>query len=793
MLKTPGRSRLFFFYNLVLVLLAPVAVPYWLLRSRAKGQSWRDLAERLGYLGGLTNQTAADSIWLHAVSVGEVLSAAPVLRRLRERFPASPLYVSTSTAAGRKLAEQKLAGPVDAVFGAPLEFPWCVARVFRALRPRLLIVFETEIWPNYFFQAKRFGAKALLLNGRMSDRSAPRYGRLRRFFGPVLRQADAILTQSEADRQRFLAAGASPGKTRVGGNVKYDFALPKAGVADDLAAFFKNAAPGSVVVAGSTREGEEELLARSFRETAAGRRSALFVVAPRHPQRFDEAALTFDGLPVIRRSKLDAAPPPELPAVLLLDTLGELAGLYPLADVVFIGGSLNGWGGHNVLEPALAKRPVIVGPAMQNFRQIADDLIAAGGLLQVGSIEELTAALQRLLDNPEERKTIGENAFRLARSKRGAAARGAEEAERLFNRAFPRSPPRLGRQLALRIPAMLWSLASRLRLYCYASGILKRRRLPAPVLSIGNLTAGGTGKTPAAAWLVERLAEANIKAAVLTRGYGRDRPAAMRIVRPGGKIDPRTMGDEPALLAARFRRTAPNAVIGVGADRFAVGSRLPAEAGAFVLDDGFQHLRLARDLDILLIDASHPLLGDCLLPLGRLREPLSGLRRADVILFTRTEPERDYGALLGAIRRWNASAPVFHSRTTAAHLVRMEDRRQIPLDRLRGERILAFCGLGNPDAFRRQLTALQYDLAAWRVFPDHHRYTAADIKRLATDAVSVRADAWVTTGKDIMNFEAPRGFAQPLYSLEIEFRVDESARLAALVMQALQRRQSAGR
>ncbi len=358
MLKTPGRPRLFFFfYNLVLTLLAPVAVPYWLLRSRAKGQPRRGLHEKLGYLGGLTNQTPADSIWLHAVSVGEVLSAVPLLRRLRERFPASPLYVSASTAAGRKLAGQKLAGLADAVFAAPLEFPWCVARAFRALRPRLLIVFETEIWPNYFLQAERFGAEALLLNGRMSDRSAPRYARLRRFFGPVLRRAGAILTQSETDRQRFLAAGAPPERTRVGGNVKYDFDPPEAGVAADLQAFFHNAAPDPVVVAGSTREGEEALLAQAFRAAAAVHRRALFVVAPRHPQRFDEAATAFDGLPLVRRSKLDAAAPLDLPAVLLLDTLGELAGLYSFADVVFMGGSLNGWGGHNVLEPALAKRP----------------------------------------------------------------------------------------------------------------------------------------------------------------------------------------------------------------------------------------------------------------------------------------------------------------------------------------------------------------------------------------------------------------------------------------------------
>lgn len=784
-----------FFYNLALTLLAPAALPWWLLRSRAKGQPWSSLPERLGRLGALTNPTPRGSIWLHAVSVGEILSAQPLLRLLRERFPATPLYVSASTAAGRQLAEQKLGAAADAVFAAPLEFPWCVARVFRALRPGLLIVLETEIWPNYFLQAERFGAQTLLLNARMSDRSAPRYARLRRFFGPVLRRAGAVLAQSETDRQRFLAAGAPPARTRVGGNLKYDFTAPQAALADDLAAFLRNAAPDPLIVAGSTREGEEALLAAAFHQAAAGRPRALFIVAPRHPQRCADAARALDGLPLVRRSQIDPAAPPALPAVLLLDTLGELAALYPLADVVFMGGSLNGWGGHNVLEPAPAKRPVIVGPAMHNFRQIADDLLAAGGLLQVASAAELPAALLRLLDDPAERRAIGENAFRLARSKRGAAARGADEAAKLFRRALPRRPPPLARRLALELPALLWNAASRLRLYAYASGLRQPRRLNAPVLSIGNLTAGGTGKTPAAAWLVERLAAAGVRAAVLTRGYGRDRPRAMHVLRPndGGKIDPRAVGDEPALLAARFRRTAPRAVIGVGADRFAVGRRLEAEGApdVFVLDDGFQHLRLARDLDILLIDAAQPLFDACPLPLGRLREPVSGLRRADAVVLTRTEPEGDYTALAAAVRRWNPAAPVFHARAAAAHFVRAQDGAALPLDSLRGKRVLAFCGLGAPAAFRRQLAALGCEIAAWRAFPDHRRYTRADRRGLARAAQAARADALLTTVKDLMNLAPPRSFAPPLYALEIEFRIDEADALLALAVEALRRRRAA--
>ncbi len=773
----------FFLYNVAAILLAPVAVPYWLLRSRAKGQPWRGLSERLGYLGSLSDQTPVDSIWLHAVSVGEVLSVVPVLQQLRRRFPDSSLYVSTSTATGRKLADEKLAGLVEGVFSAPLEFPWCVARVFRTLRPRVLIIAETEIWPNYFFQAKRFGAEVLLINGRMSDRSAPRYRALNWFFKPVLREADAILTQSESDRERFIAAGAPERKTRVGGNLKYDFELPNAALPQDIEFFFRNAAPDKIVVAGSTREGEEALLAQTFRDVASSHRRSLFVVAPRHPQRFDEAERAFDQFPVVRRSMLPTATVPSLPAVLLLDSLGELAALYSHADVVFVGGSLNGWGGHNVLEPAVSGLPVIVGPSMQNFRQITDDLLEVGGLLQVDSADQLSTALKRLLSNPRERATLGENGRQLAASKRGATKTCVDEAEKLFHRALLRRPPTYIRSLALRPFAALWSLASRLHRSMYALGLLARKKLRSPVICVGNLTVGGVGKTPTVAWLVEQLTQANRKPAVLTRGYGRDSAPAIEIVEPGQDIDSRKIGDEPALLARRFRSSAPTTILGIGADRYTVGSAIESKSDSdlFILDDGFQHWSLARDLDIVLIDTTQPLIYENVLPLGRLREPLSGLKRADVILLTRTKPERDYSRLVAGIRRWNKSVPVFRSRTKASHLTSADAQQRFPLEHLRDMPLVAFCGIGNPGAFWQQLSGLNYEVASRTQFKDHHRYTNSDIDRINKVATVAGAAAVVTTAKDLMNIDSAQRFVKPIYALEIELEVDESDELLTIV------------
>lgn len=450
-----------FVYNLLLLVLAPVLLPYWAIRSLVKGHPWASLGESLGRIATPRDTTRDPPIWFHAVSVGEVQASLPLLRRLRDRMPTVPIYVSTGTPTGRKLAEERLAGVASAVFRAPLDLPWCVAKVFANLRPRLLIITETEIWPSLFFQAKRFGVATMIVNGRISDRSAPKYRRLRFAFRDILKCVDLILAQSEEDRDRFIDAGASRTTASVGGNLKYDFD-PDAELSElpaDLRNFIDAASPGLVLVAGSTREGEEAALTPALRRVVARVRRTLLVVAPRHPERFAEAgrALAALGLPVLRRSRLPGRAPPDLPSVLLLDSLGELAGLYRRADLVFVGGSLNGWGGHNVLEPVSFSKAVVVGPYMQNFRDIAAGLRAAGGLVQVHGVDELETALLSLAADAAGRAAIGRRGREFADSQRGATNRAAEEARRLYGRAIPRVPPTAARYAALRIPAALWS------------------------------------------------------------------------------------------------------------------------------------------------------------------------------------------------------------------------------------------------------------------------------------------------------------------------------------------------
>ena len=776
-----------FCYNLLLTLLVPVAIPLWIARSLAKGHSWGSLLEALGKAPLPKDTTAQPPIWFHAVSVGEVQASLPLLRQIRLRLPGVPIYVSTGTPTGRRLADSTLSGIAEATFRAPFELQWCVARVFRRLRPQLLIVAETELWPNYFFEARHRDVPTLVANARMSDRSAPRYRALKFFFRRVLACADLVLAQSEADRQRFVDAGSVPEYTLASGNLKYDFNPSETGraIPADLELWLDQAAPDLLMIAGSTREREESMLAPALRSLADRESGFLAVVAPRHPDRFNEAARTLaaSGLPVVRRSAIKTSEAPRLPMVLLLDSLGELAAVYRHADLVFVGGSLNGWGGHNVLEPVLFGRPVVVGPAMQNFRGITNDLLQVGGLVQVPDPQALARTLVELAADAPQRELIGRKGKERAESLRGASERTADQAATFYAAALTRQPPAPLAAAVLGPIAALWWVSAKLRRAAHEAGFLAGRRLSLPVISVGNLTAGGTGKTPAVAWIVERLAERGCASAVLTRGYRRKGRDRVRLHPSSGSADPLLMGDEPAMLARRFVKTAPKTVFGIGADRYRTGMEVERQEAVrfLVLDDGFQHMRLQRSLNIVLLDSSSPFGNGFCLPLGRLREPVESLRYADVALLTRTLPESTHARLCERIREINPGIQIFRSRMTTRRLIDAGTGDAADLGALRGQRVGVFCGIGNPASFHRQVNDTGAEIVFKRDFKDHYRYTRADLDSLSKAAVTSNAEALVTTAKDAMNLS---GLALPmrLYFLEIELEVDAPERLVELVL-----------
>jgi 3-deoxy-D-manno-octulosonic-acid transferase len=397
-LRRINATRLIYFlYQLIEILLSPLVLLYLLYRGFKDRRYWNRLSERFGFLPASFDSTQGGSIWLHAVSVGEIMSSLELVKRLKAEHPSVPVFVSTATLAGRETAEQKLAPIVDGVFFAPLDYRSVVRRVLRTLRPALVVILETEIWPNIYRESKRAGAALLVANGRISNRALPRYVNWRWFFRHVLCWPDAILTQSDEDARRYVLAGAPAGKVRAAGNLKYDFAPPASGINREIATFLDSAKPVQVWIAASTMApaavgdvDEDDAVIETFQKIA--RPGLLLILVPRKPERFDIVAAKLEkaNVPFVRRTALRPLP---LPGVLLLDSIGELAALYACADVVFMGGTLAARGGHNILEPAYFGKPVITGPHMENFAEITREFEQRGALKRVRTTAELATAV----------------------------------------------------------------------------------------------------------------------------------------------------------------------------------------------------------------------------------------------------------------------------------------------------------------------------------------------------------------------------------------------------------------
>jgi tetraacyldisaccharide 4'-kinase len=775
---------IYFLYRLVQALAFPALPLYFLGRGLRNRGYLRNLAERFGFLPHSFRQIGPGAIWLHAVSVGEVISCLPFARRLRREFPRTGLFVSTSTLAGRATAAEKLLGIADGIFYAPVDYCFAVRRVLRTLKPAAVIVAETEIWPNLFREVKRTGAGLVMVNGRISDKALPRYLRFRWFFPAVLGAPDAILAQTGAIGERFLMLGAPRERVKVAGNFKYDFEPHAADANSPVARLIERVRPAGVWIAASTMPpagagdlDEDDVVIAAYRELAQTRPELMLILAPRRPERFDVAAakLAAAGMAFVRRSTLGDN---QRAQVLLLDTIGELSSLFAFADVVFMGGTLARRGGHNILEPALFARPVIVGPHMENFQAIADEFREQGACVGIGEPGELAGAVARLLDHAGG---MGERARACAEAKRGATARALEEMRVILRP--PRYRPAMPWFLAAWLLARAWRWGARRR---QVRDYARRRKLPAPVISVGNLVMGGTGKTPCVLRLAEVLRERGHRPGILTRGYGRISPINHMALPAGAMARTEESGDEPQIFLRS--KVAP---VGIGVDRFETGGMLLEHfaCDVLVLDDGFQHVRLARTVDLVLVDALNPFGGGEVFPVGRLREPVEGLARADVILITRAEASDLAPAVEREIRRWNPTAPLFRAHVEPHYWVAHSSGRLFGTDEVRMEKPGAFCGLGNPATFVRTLTALGDPPVDCVVFEDHHRYRPRELRYIAAHLKSLGAQAVVTTEKDAVNLcEGADDLLSPLplYWLKIGLRIEGEQELLERLLERIE-------
>ena len=412
-------------YSVLMVAFYAVMSPYLIYQAVRHRKYVRSLPQRLGYLPVSFNLDGAESIWIHAVSVGEVLIARALLPQLRERYPKLRIFLSTTTMTGQQIARNNLRY-VDEVFYFPFDFAFIVNRILDIVKPRLFIMMETEIWPNLLRACRRRGVKTLLVNGRISSRSYPRYRLAQPFFRRVLLHVDRFCMQSEESARRVVDMGADRDRVIVTGSLKFEsLDIPGTMTVDRgqnrVLRYFRISAGRPVIIAASTLKGEEEPVFEAFQRTRATMTNALLIVAPRKPERFAdvERLARRAGWNVARRTELrvDSEPRED---VVVLDTIGELAQLFQVATVVFVGGSLVDSGGHNILEPAVFGKPIVFGPYMQNFAEIARTFLDNGAAVQVRNGRDLEAVLLELLGDPVRRARLGAAARALVEANRGA-------------------------------------------------------------------------------------------------------------------------------------------------------------------------------------------------------------------------------------------------------------------------------------------------------------------------------------------------------------------------------------
>jgi len=419
-----------FLYNVILTCFLILHIPYLFLQSLLRKRPQKQLKERLGSFPDLSLKKP---IWTHAASVGEVLCSIPLLKRIKKEVPDCEIVLTTMTSTGNETAK-KLIPEADRILFFPMDHPFIIRRAIRKIGPRLLLIAETELWPNLLRSCSRKQIPVVLFNGRISEKSFRGYLLLKSFFKKCMKDISLFLMQTEEDRSRIIEIGAPPERTGVAGNIKFDQVFPSltreatVGLSGSLGLQGKE----TILIAGSTHQGEEEIFIQLFKNLRKVDPHLILILAPRHLDRLDEVekVLRNEGLSWRRKSSPSIQDRKEISGVILLDTMGELMRLYSLGTIVFIGGSLVPVGGHNPLEPLFFKKCVLFGPHMFNFLEISRRLIAEGGAILVKDREELSSQLKRLLSDERARNEVGQNGYRFLQKHRGAT-------ERIFEKIKP--------------------------------------------------------------------------------------------------------------------------------------------------------------------------------------------------------------------------------------------------------------------------------------------------------------------------------------------------------------------
>ena len=807
-------------------------LPYYLYRMFTEEGFKKRFRQSMGFLRDdeIANIKGTNCIWIHGASVGEIVATSPLVKEIKARMPEKKVLVSAFTVGGYNMAKQ-IIPEADEIIYFPLDFPFVASSVVRRVHPGIFMPVETELWPNFLRTIKELHIPVMMVNGRISEKSMKNYRYLYGIWDDMLNTVTRFCMQSRIDADYITHLGADSKKIFVTGNTKFDQTYAEV-TPEDLAAYKKelgieDAYP--VIVAGSTHPSEEDAVLEAFRDVRKEYPRARLVIAPRKTSRSEEIkrlAKKF-GYETGFRSKLKemASPRPQDP-VLLIDTIGELGRIYAVGDVIFVGGSLVHHGGHNVLEPAAHAKPILVGPSMENFKDSYSLLSKIGACRMIKNTAELTQAILEISKDDALRKKMGDASIQVIRENRGAAIRSIDSLQNLlelntppqtfhadyivntrnfneagggglkhsdalvqylFQVAHGTDIPFYGWLLLgfLRLLSYLYEFGVRFILWLYKMNLLKTKKLNCCVISIGNITVGGTGKTPTAQKVARMVRDMGYRVVILNRGYRSHWDKELGVVSDGKKIymTAYEAGDEAYLMA----KTLPGIPVVIGKDREVTGQYAVDKLGAqvIIMDDGYQHWQLKRNLDIVLVDTLSCFGNGSVLPRGTLREPLEDLNRASMILLTKTDQSSllSRTQLCDVINRYNKQAPVIGSIHHPLNFVEIADwYKDIhvnvkDLSELKGQKVMVFSAIGNPSSFEQTLASCGLDILEAIRYPDHHDYGMLEMQYISERAKELKAVALITTGKDAVKI--PTEFIYfnrdiPLYILNMDIMINDN-------------------
>jgi 3-deoxy-D-manno-octulosonic-acid transferase len=778
-------------YNIAAIFIVVLIIPMFMVRSvRERGFVERIRQSLFGFFPphALDKVAKKNCIWVHAASVGEVVAASPLIKEFRREFPKSPILVSVVTNSGYEMAN-RIIKDADSIIYYPLDLPWLAAHVLRRVSPQVFLPVETELWPNFLRAAREMRIPVMMVNGRISDKSVSRYHHLHSLLDDMIGTVTKFAMQSSIDAEYIVRLGADPKLVIVTGNTKFDQTYTDVSQEEKQRLLHEMGLEDNegIFLAGSTHKGEDEMVLQAFAALRQKFPRAKLVIAPRDLLRTGEIASLCrrENLHVARRTELLKAPAAGHDVV-LLDTIGELGKVYSVGDVIYVGGSLIPHGGHNILEPAAHGKAIIVGYNMFNFKDTHVLFTKRNACVTVDSSDELTQEVLRLFANSDERHRMERETLAIVSENKGAARKSAvllhemlddceekrlasgmiratEKVENFQTYFFQLVHGQHTHGVFLSIIIALLYLFSfiyawlvNVKLAGYKVGIFKRKRLGCYVISLGNITVGGTGKTPTAQRLAREIRDMGYRVVILNRGYRAKWRGEVGIVSDGQTLymTAAEAGDEAFMLAKHL----PQVPVLIGAERAMTGQYAIEHFGAEVaiLDDGYQHWQLERDMDILLVDAVNVFGNGYMLPRGTLREPVSHLDRADVCLLTKVDqaPEESRQYIRRTIQAENDHALIVESIHQPRCFIELSNWYEnitgtgIDVSQMKGKRVMAVSAIGNPASFEQTLSNIGAVIIESLRFPDHHDYTVEEMMDVVDQANRQGAEAIVITEKD---------------------------------------------